>query len=67
MASKLATLEESLFDTEDRLRPGLSDELMGALLSEINDLRHHLGWLGLDLGHHHVWPTDTTSQRVTIR
>jgi hypothetical protein len=61
MASKLKTLEASLFDTEDRLRRGLSDEVMGALLSQINDLRHDLGWLGLDLDHHHIWPTDTAS------
>jgi hypothetical protein len=54
-------LEARLFDGEDRLRPGLSEQVAHALLSELNELRRELGWLELDLRHHHIWPTDIAS------
>jgi hypothetical protein len=56
MAGKVAILEGRLFDVEGHARPGLSVEVATTLLGEINDLRRHLGWLALDLGHHHIWP-----------
>src|SRR5262249_44770778 len=52
MAGQVARLEGRLFDEAGQLRPGLSGQAAGVLLSEINDLRHGLGWLGLDLQHH---------------
>jgi hypothetical protein len=55
-AGKVAVLEGRLFDLEGHPRPGLSNQLATTLLCEINDLRHHLGWLALDLDHHHIWP-----------
>ena len=53
-AGKVVALEGLLFDLEGHPRPGLSDQAATTLLGEINDLRHHLGWLALDLGHHRV-------------
>ena len=61
LVGKVAGLEGRLFDGEGHLRPGLTDELADTLLSEINDLRHDLGWLSLDLHHHQVWPAPLAS------
>ena len=61
LVGKVAGLEGRLFDGEGHLRPGLSHELAYTLLSEINDLRHDLGWLSLDLHHHQVWPAHLAS------
>jgi hypothetical protein len=58
LARKVTHLEGRLFDEDGRLRRDLGDEVAGDLLGEINDLRHHLGWLKVDLRHHHTWPTD---------
>jgi hypothetical protein len=60
-AEKVAILEGRLFDIDDHSRPRLSDQVATTLLAEINQLRHDLGWLGLDLGHHHVWPAHLAS------
>jgi hypothetical protein len=60
-AGKLAILEGRLFDLEGHPRPGLSDQAATTLLGEINDLRHHLGWLALDLDHHAIWPAHPAS------
>jgi hypothetical protein len=61
MGGKVAIWEGRLFDSEGQPRPGLSDEVATTLLREINDLRHDLGWLALDLGHHHIWPANIAS------
>jgi hypothetical protein len=61
MAGKVAILESRLFDTEDHPRKSLNEEVVGMLLDEINDLRHALGWLTVDLHHDHVWPADRAS------
>ncbi len=61
LVGKVANLEGRLFDGEGHLRQGLSHELADSLLSEINDLRHDLGWLSLDLHHHQVWPAHLAS------
>jgi hypothetical protein len=60
-AGKVAILEGRLFDIEGHSRPGLSDQVAATLLRDINDLRHALGWLALDLGHHHIWPAHIAS------
>ena len=60
-AGKVAILEGRLFDRKGHPRPGLSDQAATTLLGEINDLRHHLGWLALDLDHHHTWPAHLAS------
>jgi hypothetical protein len=60
-AGKVAILEGRLFDRQGHPRPGLSDQAATTLLGEINDLRHHLGWLALDLDHHHLWPAHLAS------
>jgi hypothetical protein len=46
---KVAFLEGRLFGEDGCLRRGLTDELVAMLLGEINELRHDLGWLRLDL------------------
>jgi hypothetical protein len=61
MAGKVAILESRLFDAEDHPRKGLTGEVVRLLLDEINDLRYALGWLRVDLQHHHVWPADRAS------
>ncbi len=61
MVGKVASLEGRLFDGEGHLRQGLRHELADTLLSEINDLRHDLGWLSLDLHHHQMWPAHLAS------
>jgi hypothetical protein len=60
-AGKVAILEGRLFDRKGDPRPGLSDQAATALLGEINDLRHQLGWLALHLDHHHTWPAHLAS------
>jgi hypothetical protein len=52
---KVAVLEGRLFDGQGHPRPGLSDHAATDLLGQINDLRRRLGWLALDLDHHHIW------------
>ncbi len=49
-------LERLLFDGDGRLRRHTSPERADELLWAINDLRRQVGWLGLDLQHHHRWP-----------
>jgi hypothetical protein len=61
MVGKVASLEGRLFDGEGHLRQSLRHELADTLLSEINDLRHDLGWLSLDLHHHQIWPAQIAS------
>jgi hypothetical protein len=61
MAGKVTILEGRLFDVDGHPRPGLSDQMATTLLGEINDLRHDLGWLALNLGHHHIWPAHVAS------
>jgi hypothetical protein len=51
-------VEGRLFDEMGRLRHHLSEATASALLAEINDLRHDLGWLSVDLHHRHLWPED---------
>ena len=58
---KVASLEGRLFDGEGPVRQSLRHELADTLLSEINDLRHDLGWLSLDLHHHQAWPAHLAS------
>ena len=61
LARKVALLEGRLFAEDGRLRRDLGDEVAGTLLGEINGLRHDLGWLSVDLRHHHTWPADVVS------
>jgi hypothetical protein len=61
LVGKVAGLEGRLFDGEGHLRAGLSREMADTLLSQVNDLRHDLGWLSLDLHHHQVWPAHLAS------
>jgi hypothetical protein len=61
LTAKVALLEGRLFDGEGHRRHHLSDEQAGTLLSEINDLRHDLGWLGVDMRYQHTWPADIAS------
>ena len=49
-------LERLLFDGDGRLRRRTSPERADELLWAINNLRRQVGWLGLDLQHHHRWP-----------
>jgi hypothetical protein len=49
-------LERLLFDGDGRLRRHTSAERADQLLEAINDLRRQVGWLALDLQHHHRWP-----------
>jgi hypothetical protein len=60
-AAKVAVLEGRLFDGQGHPWPGLSDRAATDLLGEINDLRRRLGWLALDLDHHHIWPAPLAS------
>jgi hypothetical protein len=60
-AGNVTILEGRLFDIDGHPRPGLSDQVATALLAEINNLRHDLGWLALDLSHHHIWPSHLAS------
>jgi hypothetical protein len=49
-------LERLLFDADGRLRRHTSPERADDLLWAINDLRRQVGWLRLDMQHHHCWP-----------
>jgi hypothetical protein len=61
LAGRVTGLEGRLFDQDSHPRRDLSDQMARRLLGEINDLRHQLGWLPLDLHHHHLWPADIAS------
>src|SRR5215469_9957023 len=61
MTGKVTMLEGLLFDGEGHQRAGLSDETATKLLDQINDLRHDLGWLEIDLVHQHIWPATIAS------
>ena len=58
---KVAVLEGRLFDRQGHPRSRLSDHAATTLLGQINDLRRQLGWLALDLDHHHIWPAPLAS------
>ena len=49
-------LERLLFDGDGSLRRHTSAERAEELLWAINDLRRQVGWLQLDMQHHHCWP-----------
>ena len=53
--ARVNDLERVLFDGEGHVQghtgPDQADELLGA----INELRGRLGWLYLDMAHHHCW------------
>jgi hypothetical protein len=61
LAGRVTWLEGRLFDQDSHPRRDLSDQMARKLLGEINDLRHQLGWLPLDLHRHHLWPADIAS------
>jgi hypothetical protein len=49
-------LERLLFDGDGHRRRHTSPERADRLLWAINELRGQLGWLRLDMQHHHRWP-----------
>jgi hypothetical protein len=49
-------LERLLFDGDGHHRHDTSPERADELLWTINELRRQLGWLRLDMQHHHCWP-----------
>ena len=57
--AKLNHLERLLFDGDSHVRPQNSPERAEQLLQAINQRRHQLGWLGLNMQHHHRWPDNT--------
>lgn len=59
--SMVSLLERRLFDAEEHLRPGMTQERAEQVLSQINALRYRLGWLRLDLHHNPVWPDEPGS------
>ena len=61
MAGKVTVLEGRLFDQDGHVRRGLDAELVDGLLSQINELRHALGWLSLDWHHQPIWPEHIAS------
>jgi hypothetical protein len=61
MAERVAFLETLLFDGDCHLRRGLDDERAARLLSQINNVRHDLGWLTIDRHHHPEWPEHIAS------
>ena len=56
MAGKVTALEGRLFDHDGHVRRGLDAEMVDGLLTQINELRHDLGWLWLDRHHQPIWP-----------
>ena len=61
MAGKVTSLEGRLFDHDGHVRRGLDAELVDGLLTQINELRHDLGWLSLDRHHQPIWPEHIAS------
>jgi hypothetical protein len=53
--AKVGCLERDLFDG-DRVRHTLSRDQAENLVGQINDLRHALGWLLIDLDRRWRWP-----------
>ena len=60
-AGRVTSLEGRLFDHDGHLRQGLDAQLVGGLLTQINELRHDLGWLSLDRRHQPIWPEHIAS------
>lgn len=55
--AKVRCLEHQLFDG-DRVRRSLSRHTAEGIVAQINELRHALGWLEIDLEGHWRWPHD---------
>jgi hypothetical protein len=54
--TRVSYLERLLFDGDGSLRRQISAERADELLWAINDLRRQVGWLQLDMQHHHCRP-----------
>lgn len=54
--NKVNLLESELFDREEQVRRGVTNERAQQILDEINAWRRKLGWLDLDIRHQPVWP-----------
>ncbi len=57
-------LEQELFDHEGHIRRGVTRAAAGNTVGQINDLRHKLGWLEIDLEGRWRWPERAASRRV---
>ena len=64
--AKLNHLESLLFDGDSHVRPQHGPERAEHLLQAINQRRHQLGWLCLNMQHHYRWP-DNISQSIPPR
>jgi hypothetical protein len=54
--TKVRYLERDLFDDSGHIRRGISRTTAEEMVVLINDLRHALGWLEIDIDGHWRWP-----------
>jgi hypothetical protein len=54
--TKVRYLERELFDDSGHIRRGISRSAAEEMVVLINDLRHALGWLEIDIDGHWRWP-----------
>jgi hypothetical protein len=54
--TKVRYLEQELFDDSGHIRRGITRTTAEEMVVLINDLRHALGWLEIDIDGHWRWP-----------
>jgi hypothetical protein len=55
--TKVRYLERELFDDNGHIRRGITRATAEDMVALINDLRHALGWLEIDIDGHWRWPS----------
>jgi hypothetical protein len=54
--TRVRHLERQLFDESGHIRRGIKRAAAEGMVALINDLRHVLGWLEIDIDGHWRWP-----------
>jgi hypothetical protein len=62
--AKVRYLEQDLFDQDGHIRRGVTRTAAEETVALINDLRHRLGWLQIDLEGRWRWPERAASRRT---
>lgn len=65
--TKVRYLESELFDDSGHVRRGVSPARAEEIVASINDLRHTLGWLEIDLDGRWRWPASVGAASASRR
>jgi hypothetical protein len=64
-AAKVRYLERELFDDGGHIRRGVTPARAAEIVALINDLRHALGWLDIDLDGRWRWPASAGGASIS--